>query len=378
MKKIILVTNIISPYRIPLYNYISQNEDFEFKVIALAEKEENREWKLQKDKINFNYQILPGWHLFFRKKTREIPVHINIGILNLIWKYRPDIVITSGYDSLAYWQAFFYCKIFKKKYILWNGTTLLSSGSIGGIRGIFKKIIIKGADKYIAYSTKAREYLEYFGAEPKNIYISTNTVDVRYFHDKVFQYKNSKEFLEDRSKYPDILFLYVGQLIKRKGIRQILKALSPLNDINAGLMIIGNGAEKKNLEEFCEDNGLKNIFFKGFRQQKELLEYYALADVFILPSFQEVWGLVVNEALASGLYVLSSKYAGASYDLINSENGRVFDPSNILETIEQMKFCKNNIEEIKAKRKKIGDWAKENLSIAKSGEQFISAIKSLL
>jgi len=69
-----------------------------------------------------------------------------------------------------------------------------------------------------------------------------------------------------------------------------------------------------------------------------LVKYYALADILVLPSFEEVWGLVVNEALASGLYVLSSKFAGASYDLIKEGwNGKVFDPHNIDEIIELIK-----------------------------------------
>lgn len=377
-KKVVLITNIVAPYRIPLYNYVHKNGEFDFRVIALAEKEKNREWRLAKEKIEFDYQILPGWHLFFVRKKREIPIHLNRGVFKVLWQQKPDIVITSGYDCLAYWQAFFYCKLFKKKYILWNGTTLLSTGGVRGVRRLFKKIIIKGADKYIVYGTKAKEYLEYFGAEPKKIYISTNTVDVKYFHDKVLQNRSDKEFLEKREKYPKNLLLYVGQLIKRKGIKQVLRALSSLDDPEIGFMIVGGGAEEKNLKEFSKKNGLKNVFFEGFQQQEELPKYYALADIFVLPSFQEVWGLVINEALASGLYILCSKYTGAGYDLINKENGRIFNPDDISEIIEQIKFCKKNLDQIKNRRTEISNWAKKNLSIEKSGRNFISAVNSLL
>lgn len=376
--RVVLITNIISPYRIPLYNYIYKKRDFDFKVIALAEKEENREWRLAKEKIEFDYQILPGWHLFFVRKKREIPIHLNRGVFKTLFKYKPEAVITSGYDSLAYWQAFFYCKLFKKKYILWNGTTLLSTGGVRGIRRLFKKIIIKGADKYIVYGTKAKEYLEYFGAKSKDIYLSLNTVDVGYFEREVFRYRNSKDFLAEGEKYPKVLLLYVGQLIKRKGIKQILRALSSLDDPEIGFMIVGGGPEEKDLKEFSKKNGLKNVFFEGFQQQEKLPKYYALADVFILPSFQEVWGLVINEALASGLYVLCSKYAGAGYDLINKENGRIFNPDDISEIIEQIKFCKKNLDQIKNRRTEISNWAKENLDLLKSGDSFISAIKSLV
>ena len=375
--KVALITNIVSPYRIPLFNWISKNGNFDFKVIALAESEKNREWRIAKEDIEFDYQTLPGWDTLIRGKKREIPIHLNRGLFKVLWQYNPDIVITSGYDSLAFWQAFLYCKIFRKKYILWNGTTSLSARSIRGVRGLLKKIIITGAEKYIAYGTKAKEYLEKFGADQKDIYISTNTVDVRGIQDKVLLYRNSKGFLEERKKYPKILFLYVGQLIKRKGVGQVLSALNILKDPEIGFMIVGSGPEKKKLEDFCVRNRMKNVFFEGFHQPKELPKYYALADIFILPSFQEVWGLVINEGLASGLYVLCSKYAGAGYNLINGNNGKIFNPYSIREIVDNIKEIKNRFSQLRANREKISCWASENLSIAKSGEGFISAIESI-
>ena len=374
-KKVILITNIISPYRIPLFNYITKNGNFNFNVIVLAEKEQNREWQLAKEKIMFDYKVLPGWHLFFRTKNKEMPIHLNSGVLKTLFHNKPDIVITSGYDSLAYWVAFFYCKIFKKKYILWDETTLLSAGGIKGLRGLLKKIIIIGTNKYIASGTKAKEYLEYFGAKPGNIYISLSTVDMDYFKNEVVKFKSSGKFLTERRKYPNILFLYVGQLIKRKGVEQVLKALNILKDSEIGFMIVGSGPEEKKLKEFCKENKLQNIFFEGFHQQEELPKYYALADVFILPSFEEVWGLVINEALASGLFILASKNAGAVYDLINQDNGRVFDPYNIEEIVGCLKEAHKNISQIRIDRKKISSWATEDLSIEKSGKSFISAIE---
>jgi len=373
--KVILITNIISPYRIPLFNWISKNEDFDFKVVALAESEKNREWRIAKKDIEFDYQILPGWHTLIRGKKREIPIHLNRGLFKVLGQYSPDIVITAGYDHLAFWQAFLYCKIFRKGYILWNGTTLMSAGGIKGVRGLLKKIIIKGTDKYIAYGAEAKEYLEKFGADEKDIYISTNTADVEGMRDMVLRYRNSKEFLTERRNDPKILFLYVGQLIKRKGVGQVLAALSILKDPEIGFMIVGSGPEKKSLENFCVRNRLQNVFFEGFHQPEELPKYYALADIFILPSFQEVWGLVINEALAGGLYSLCSKYAGVGHDLINGNNGKIFNPYSVREIVDNIKEIKNKLPELRANREKISRWASENLSITKSGEGFISAIE---
>jgi len=377
-KKVLLLTNMISPYRIPIFNTISERGNFYFKVIALAEREKNREWKLSENKIKFNYQVLPGWHWFIWGKKREIAIHLNRGIFRRLLEYKPDVIITSGYDDLAYWQAFLYCKIFGKKFILWNGTTLLSAESIKGIRGRLKKIIICGTDRYIAYGTKAKEYLEYFGAEGDKIYIGTNTVDMGYFRSRVEEYRNKDGFLKGRERFPKYLLLHVGQLIKRKGVLQILKALECLKDSEIGLLVVGSGPEESNLRDFCKEKKLKNVFFEGFHQQDELAKYYALADVFVLSSFEEVWGLVVNEALDSGMYVLSSKYAGASYDLIKEGwNGEIFDPNNIAEIVNLIKRVKENIKDIRKRRDEISKHTCKEFSIEKSAGEFIKAIKDV-
>lgn len=377
-KKVLLLTNMITPYRIPLFNAISERGNFYFKLIALAKREKNREWELSENKIKFDYQILPGWHWFIWGKKKEITIHLNRGVFKALLEYKPDVIITSGYDDLAYWQAFLYCKMFKKKFILWNSTTLLSVGSIKGIRGRLKKIIIRGADKYIAYGTKAKEYLEYFGAESNKIYTATNTVDMEYFSNRVEEYRNKDAFKRERKQYPKYLLLHVGQLIKRKGVLQALKALECIKDLEIGLLIVGSGHEESSLMDFCREKKLNNIFFEGFHQQDELVKYYALADIFILSSFEEVWGLVVNEALASGLYILCSKYAGVVYDLIEEGfNGEVFDPNNIKEFVKVIKKNKQQINDIRKRREIISQGSCKKYDIKKSAQAFIRAIESL-
>ncbi len=368
-----IITNIISPYRIPLFNYLHDHKSFDLKVMALAEREANREWQIVKEQIKFDYQVLPGFHKFIW--SREIPLHLNWGLWRELRCYNPDVVITSGYDTLAYWEAFLYCKAFKKKYILWNGTTLLSVGTTKGLIGKVKRWIIKGADQYITYGTKAAEYLEYMGASKERIHVGVNTVDMDWFRQRVRELRGKQAFQEERAKYPHFLMLYVGQLIKRKGILQVLKALSKLHELDIGLLIVGSGPQEE-LKQFCQNQGLENVYFEGFQQQDALPKYYALADVLILPSFEEVWGLVVNEALASGLYVLCSDRAGAAYDLIKEGwNGALFNPSNVEELANLIRQTKGNIKEIHALHDIISEHACREFSIKHSARAFFDAIR---
>ena len=375
--KVLLVTNIIPPYRVPLYEYIYQGGNFDLKLIALAESEANREWKTAKGQIKINYMVLPGIHKFIRNK--EIAIHLNWGLWKAISRYNPDIVITSGYDMLAYWEAFLYCKVFKKKYVLWNGTTLLSAGRINGFIGRIKQMIIGGADRYIAYGKKAAEYLTHMGASKGHIHVGINTVDMNWFRKKAKEFHQDENLRKERSRYPKLLMLYVGQLIKRKGIYQLLKALSELHDPNVGLLIVGSGPQGRELKEFCKDQNLENVYFEGFQQQEALLRYYSLADVLILPSFKEVWGLVVNEALASGSYVLCSNYAGAAYDLIKEGwNGKLFDPHSIEEFLILIRKAKEQIEDIRARRDAISEHACHEFSIERSAKAFSNAVEAVI
>lgn len=375
--KVLLITNIIPPYRIPLYKYIYQAEHFDLKLIALAENEANREWQIAKDQIILNYEVLPGIHKFIR--SREITIHLNWGLWKAILRYKPDIVITSGYDMLAYWAAFLYCKLFKKKYILWNGSTLLSAGRINGFIGKIKQMIIRGADRYIAYGKKAAEYLTHMGASKEYIHVRINTVDMNLFRKKAKELHQDKNIRKKRSRYPKLLMLYVGQLINRKGIFQLLKALNELRDPNVGLLIVGSGPQGGELKQFCKDQKLENVYFEGFQQQEALLRYYALADVLILPSFKEVWGLVVNEALASGIYVLCSKYAGAAYDLIKEGwNGILFNPHSIEELIILIRKAKEQVQDIRARREAISEYACHEFSIERSAKAFSNAVEAVI
>jgi len=374
--KILLITNIISPYRIPLFNHLQDNGDYSFTVFVLAERQENREWRLAKEQIKFDYKILPGFHKFIWSK--EIAIHINWGLWKAILKYKPDIIITSGYDMLAYWGAFLYCKVFKKKFILWNGTTLLSTGRINGFIGQMKQFIIGGTNRYITYGTKAAEYLMHMGAPKECIHVGINTVDMNWFRKKTREYYQDENFQKERSRYPELLMLYVGQLISRKGVSQVLKALSKLHDPKIGLLIVGNGPQEKMLKQLYQDEELENIYFEGFRQQEALFRYYALADVLIFPSFKEVWGLVVNEALACGLYVLCSDRAGSAFDLIKKScNGILFNPHNVKEFAMLIQQIKEQIREIRFRREAISESACREFSIERSGKAFFDAIEKI-
>jgi len=100
---------------------------------------------------------------------------------------------------------------------------------------------------------------------------------------------------------------------------------------------VGNGVLRKQMQDFIDVQGLKSVHFMGFQNRNDLLDFYALADMMVLPSNKETWGLVVNEALSYSLPIIASDQVGASVDLvIHDENGYIFPARDISALAEQI------------------------------------------
>lgn len=326
--KVVLLTSMIPPYRIPVFNYLGRNGNFDFKVVALAESEGNRQWELAKEKIQFDYEVLPGLHAFIR--CRDWPIHLNWGLLRRLIKNKGDIFILTGYESLSCWLTLIYTKLFRKKLIFWNGSTLESSRSNNFLINALRRLFIRSADSYLTYGTQAKEFLVHYGAKPEKVVVGCNTVGTDYFAKESSRLASKKEEIKKEKGYPSKIILFSGQLIPRKNLDVLLEAFKEIATRDIGLIVLGDGPLKSTYLGWCQKNELENVFFEGFRQIEELPKYYTVADVFVMPSLREVWGLVVNEAMACGLPVVVSSRAGAAYDLVKEgKNGYVFNPGDL-------------------------------------------------
>lgn len=335
-----LIQNILTPYSIPVFNYLGRTEDLDFKVIFLAGTESNRRWKIYRDEIEFGYKILKSFCLFIQSK--EMPIYFNWGLRKEFEKFRPDAICICGYHYLATIQALFYAKLKSIPITLWAGSHLLSGFVKNLLTDFYKRTIIPKFDSYVTYGTGAEEQIIYYGANPEKIVIGCNTVDVEWFMNESKKI-GENEIREMKKKYPAKNILYVGEFIERKGAFNLIKAFEKLGRNDVGLILVGEGREGKKYLEYIKQHGIKNVFFEGFIQKEDIVKYYKSADVFVLPSLNEVWGLVVNEAMACGLPILSSTYAGVTRDLVKDGiNGYSFDPNNVSGLVEKIKFILSN------------------------------------
>jgi glycosyltransferase involved in cell wall biosynthesis len=130
------------------------------------------------------------------------------------------------------------------------------------------------------------------------------------------------------------LILFASKLQTRKNAADLIEAYrafianrSP--EATPYLVIVGDGEERSRLEDLCRAHNLTDVRFAGFRNQTELPRFFDLADVFVLPSRHEPWGLIVNEAMSAACPVIVSTDVGCHPDLVTSANGCVFPVGDI-------------------------------------------------
>ena len=313
-KKVLLITNIPTPYRIPLFNELHEqlkNKGWKFKVIFGALGYPHRQWVINLSECKFDFETLPSRRLISFNKEKVIFTYR--GLLNLIIKEDPTIIITNAF-SVATSKLWLASRLKKILYIIWSGAITSRQRRYSKIRRMHRKLLIKRAAGFIAYGTKAKQYLADLGANPQRVEIGINTVDTDYFNKSADKIRAAREKNNGKK-----IMIYVGHLTMGKRLDLLFRAIKILaekrNDFV--LKIIGDGPEKIKLINLAQKLDVRELIsFEGFKQKENIVNYYAEADCFLFPSEYDIWGLVLVEAMAAGLPCIASIHAGATHDLI--------------------------------------------------------------
>lgn len=324
--RVAMLHNIVSPHVVPLFEALAKRPGIALRVYFYSESDANRRWKVSPEG-KFPYTILPSFGIRLRGKDL-FTYFINPTIIAALRRDGFDVLISAGWDSFTAQIAFLYCALTRRPYIVWSGSTANEPSWRRTLSLPLVKLIIRGARGYIAYGTRAKEYLVTLGAPEERIAISFNTVDIEYFraaHDAVRPAEIDALRAELGITTPRVV-LYVGQLIERKGARTLIDAYARVKPAlpDVGLILVGYGMEEESLRQYVAERGIADVAFGGAVDVFAMPRYYALADLFVLPSYEEVWGLVLNEAMACGLPVITTDRVGASVDVVREgENGAI-------------------------------------------------------
>ncbi len=255
-----------------------------------------------------------------------------------------------------------YSKLFNKKVYILSEVTEQSENKISFIKKNIRRFICKNINGGIAHGKLSFRYLTTLGLSNEKITISPDAVDNEFFISESIKYMKSKVREDLQIDYDCFIFLYVGQFIHRKGIDLLISAIQKLAQMEDQKMIrtLIVGGEKKDFDKIIHKYDKKLVIISEFKQKESLVPIYIASDCLIFPSREDVWGMVVNEAIACELPVVVSKYAGCSADLIeDGVNGFIFDPCDEAAFINTLKKCLNN----EYKLKLFAERAKEKLSI---------------
>ena len=326
--KIMILASFPAPYRINVFKGLAERYDVD--VFFQTDKDQNRSKKFFVGKETFKYYVLEqnkDYNVFKAcvKKIKEYDL-----VLAYDWYLKNALKIQQK------------CIRYRIPYIVNcdGALSLKEKKAINDVpKDLVKRHFIRNASLCFASGNHAAEYFKYYGADECKIcyHPFTSLYDEEILKEPLSETekaKYKKKLGVDKSK----MVLTIGQFIYRKGFDVLLKAWNKELDENYSLVIVGGGEEENQYRQYIADHNLKNVQLVGFKPKEEIFEYYNAADLFVLPTREDIWGLVVNEAMAMGLPVVSTDMCVAAAELIeNNINGCIVSVDNCKELRNAMK-----------------------------------------
>jgi glycosyltransferase involved in cell wall biosynthesis len=338
--RLVILTEIIAPYRIPVFNALSGGPGLDLHVIFLAETNAAlRQWRVYKNEIRFSYQVLPSWRWRFGGND----VLINRGLVSALNKVHPQAIICGGYNYAASWSALMWAKRRGVRFVLWSESNRYDARR--GSRWVesLKAYFLRRCDGFVVPGKASLEYLSVLGSAEGSISTAPNAVDNDLFARQAEAAQLHAAEFRKKLELPLRFILFVGRLVPEKGVFDLLEAYAKLDHSvrsEVGLVFAGDGVSRRELAEQAKQISPGTVRFPGFAQREDLAGLYALAEVLVLPTHSDPWGLVVNEAMACGLPIIVSNVAGCSADLVQNDwNGYVVaprDPEKLSEAIDSV------------------------------------------
>lgn len=321
-------------YQAPLFRRIAREQDIDLTVFFSSDLSVRG----YKDsgfgvRVNWDVPLLDGYKYEFLPRTLESDdlTHfarpLNWGIFSRLRRGHFDAVWAFGYARLASLNAIFAARLLGAPVIL-QGESNLGSRKRPLLIRAAKRIIaplLKSSIKCVVPIGKRNEkYWKHYFGESFPMFAMPYAVDNDFFSERAREARPHREDLRRRLGFsPDKpVILYASKLQARKRCIDLVDAFcglcpAPGIDPPAYLLIVGDGEERTNLESRVRGSGLSNIRLLGFMNQTELPALYDLCDVFVLPSFHETWGLVVNEVMSVGRAIIVTDRVGCQSDLVH-------------------------------------------------------------
>lgn len=354
MKRILFLTNFASPYRVHFFDELGKYMDVTVLYSERVEdiRDRNAQW------------FEEGQGGFHPVQLKASPVG-GLCMDVIKWLKKPyDAIIIGGYSYPTAMLAMAWLRLHKLPFYMEADGGLIRQE--GKAKYLLKKTLVGMADQWLSSGEETSKYLIHYGAKKEGISVYPfSSLHERDILETVVSRDEKEALRRELGIQEPRMVLTVGQCIPRKGFDILLKAAKYLPEDTA-LCIVGGEPVEEYLR-LREELGLNHVYFPGFRKKEYLASYYRAADLFVLPTREDIWGLVINEAMAYGLPVITTNRCVAGLELVeNGVNGYLVPVEDETALTEAMlEVLNGNPEEMgAASLKKIRPYTIENMAKA--------------
>ena len=268
------------------------------------------------------------------------------GLLRAVLDAKPEVIIAEGFFQWT--PAALWLRIREGvRLVIAYERTMHTERHAGKARTLYRKLVTKFTDAMCCNGSLAKEYCtNVLGFPTERIVTGAMAADTDAISRASARIRGENLVtIEKALNLIRPVFLYVGRLIRLKGLRELLLAWKQYKVMSGvgSLLLVGDGPERVELESIIRDQGIVNVTFAGRIEQKDIVPYYALGDVLVMPTLEDNWSLVVPEAMACSKPILCSRYNGCWPELVREEvNGYVFDPLDAGTLATLFQACSDN------------------------------------
>ncbi len=315
--KILYLTNIPSPYRVDFFNELGKY--CELTVLYVRDKANDRDEKWEYDN-NIRYKKILLRGLKIRNDDAFCP-----SVIKYLKHNFYDVIVVGTYSSSTAMLAIDFMKLHKIPFVLNCDGGFSKKDS--KIKFKIKKHYISAAKAWLSTGNKTNQYLHYYGAKKEGIFIYPFASQFQYEQLINVISENEKKLIRnDIDIKENRVLITVGQFIYRKGFDLLLESARHITH-DVGIYIIGGEASIE-ANSFVKEYGLENVHFVGFKTKEELSRYYKAADLFVLPTREDIWGLVINEAMGYALPIITTNRCIAGLELVRNDINGYIIPIN--------------------------------------------------
>jgi glycosyltransferase involved in cell wall biosynthesis len=310
--KLVCVSNNPFPYHTPILNELNRLVDLHVVYMAGGHPLESfkDDWGTTPE-----YPYSYHWSRAIKGQRSDFRTQISVGISYQLSKLMPDVILFSSWGPLV-WEPLMWKTIARRKAVMWAESTRFSGQFRGGLSNKLRSAVLSSTDAFVANGSQASLFLNDLGVPSKRVVSSCLPSPMTNASRKGTVLK---PFDKDAPR-----LLFVGRFIARKRPVQVVDAFSSVLERipGASLAMVGDGPLLSDVRTAASKLG-DRVELIGRLEGNDLAKQYLQSDILVVPSVREVWGLVVNEALAHGLFVIATDEVGAAHDLLSEDTGMI-------------------------------------------------------